>query len=352
MYGGADGDDSKSSKSACKVILCEIFFLFFFLFFFQNSIYSSTQHTSMMTTAYSARDLAFLSKESLKMIAEEVGTSRHGTKEALRQKILLQSEQGLSLPVQTAVAFDAQEDIDILKEQGASTEEKIKSILAKKLELSETTKESSNKASKASSSKASKASSSKASKASSSKASKASSSKASKASKGASSKATKKAKEYFCTTTKMSEDEMNKQGCELVNITTSEGEKKFCYSTSQRKERASGASCKGKKPVALINKNKKSTRSIPFSVLKNVFKSFHPNKQKKIIALLGGNKSIKNLSGEFVKKLLADKEEESSSEEDSESESCGTSSESEDDSESESESGSESESVSDDGASD
>ena len=314
----------------------------------------------MMTTAYSARDLAFLSKESLKMIAEEVGTSRHGTKEALRQKILLQSEQGLSLPVQTAVAFDAQEDIDILKEQGASTEEKIKSILAKKLELSETTKESSNKASKASSSKASKASSSKASKASSSKASKASSSKASKASsskaskasKGASSKATKKAKEYFCTTTKMSEDEMNKQGCELVNITTSEGEKKFCYSTSQRKERASGASCKGKKPVALINKNKKSTRSIPFSVLKNVFKSFHPNKQKKIIALLGGNKSIKNLSGEFVKKLLADKEEESSSEEDSESESCGTSSESEDDSESESESGSESESVSDDGASD
>ena len=349
MYGGADGDDSKSSKSACKVILCEIFFLFFFCFFFvffQNSIYSSTQHTSMMTTAYSARDLAFLSKESLKMIAEEVGTSRHGTKEALRQKILLQSEQGLSLPVQTAVAFDAQEDIDILKEQGASTEEKIKSILAKKLELSETTKESSNKASKASSSKASKASSSKA--------SKASSSKASKAPKGASSKATKKAKEYFCTTTKMSEDEMNKQGCELVNITTSEGEKKFCYSTSQRKERASGTSSKGKKPVALINKNKKSTRSIPFSVLKNVFKSFHPNKQKKIIALLGGNKSIKNLSGEFVKKLLAEKEEESSSEEDSESESCGTSSESEDDSESESESGSESESESesDDGASD
>ena len=127
MYGGADGDDSKSSKSACKVILCEIFFfLVFFLFFFQNSIYSATQHTSMMTTAYSARDLAFLSKESLKMIAEEVGTSRHGTKEALRQKILLQSEQGLSLPscvnrpiVQTAVAFDAQVDIDILKEQGA-----------------------------------------------------------------------------------------------------------------------------------------------------------------------------------------------------------------------------------------
>lgn len=258
-----------------------------------------------MTTAYSARDLAFLSKDSLKMIAEEIGTSRHGTKEALRQKILSQSEQGPIVQVEEVLPVNAQ-DTDILKAQGVSTEEKIEGILKKKRELS--------------------------------KASKASKASPKKASRAAPLKAPKKTKEYFCTTTKMSEDEMNKQGCELVNITTSEGEKKFCYSTSQRKERASGASSKGKKPVAPINKNKKSTRSIPFSVLKNVFNSFHPSKQKKIITLLGGNKSVKNLSGEFVKKLLTKEEEESSSEEDSQSESSGTSSESEDDSEFESES--------------